>query len=265
MPSGGKRSLCVQNCRSPVPSGLMNRISLPPRTYAIRPFCPARLKIEKTKTDRSVRNRQIILPRQLWCEIVVDTDGATAYIFSREKMYAFSNLNYQKPSSTTGMKTKRPARLSMPVLIFLALCLESFAEANLARDGDLIGRDAAFEEVCEFLDVLKVHEGERVFCTVNFWEPEHREALIGDEFEILPHIGNRQAGNAAAQDVFGKLHFAFDRLVDHRHNVAGQRIIKQCRFLFANRLYDLQRKTHMRRFIAEDPVRSAGKSVKQSL
>ena len=64
--------------------------------------------------------------------------------------------------------------------------LKRFAEANLACYGDLIGRDAAFEEVGEFLHVLEIHERERIFRTVYFTDSKHIEALVGDEFKILP-------------------------------------------------------------------------------
>ena len=39
---------------------------------------------------------------------------------------------------------------------------ELFAEHNVAGDAYLIGRDSTFEEIRQFLDVLQLHERERV-------------------------------------------------------------------------------------------------------
>ena|SRR5215831_3037215 len=40
--------------------------------------------------------------------------------------------------------------------------LEISGEFDVAGYADLIGRNAALEKVCEFLDVLKLHERERI-------------------------------------------------------------------------------------------------------
>ncbi len=44
-------------------------------------------------------------------------------------------------------------------------------KADLACDGDLICRDAAFEEIGEFLNILKVHEREGFFAQYIFGIP----------------------------------------------------------------------------------------------
>ena len=141
---------------------------------------------------------------------------------------------------------------------------ESFVKADIAGDRDLICRDAAFEEVGEFLHVLQIHEREWIFCSVNLLQAEHDETLVGDEFEILPHIGDRQARDAAAEDVFGKLHFALDGFVDHFDDLAGQRFVKKFWLLVTNLFYDLEGKSHVGRFVAKDPIRSRREPVKQA-
>ena len=49
--------------------------------------------------------------------------------------------------------------------------LKRLVETHLAGDGDLIGRDAALEEVRQFLHVLQVHERERILRAVSFCRP----------------------------------------------------------------------------------------------
>jgi hypothetical protein len=43
-----------------------------------------------------------------------------------------------------------------------ARSLERVVECHLALNGDLVGRDAALEEVGQLLHILQFHEGERV-------------------------------------------------------------------------------------------------------
>src|SRR6188508_2101787 len=84
--------------------------------------------------------------------------------------------------------------------------LKRLAEAHLAGDRDLVGRDASLEEVGEFLYVLQVHEREGIFCTVYFTDTKHCEALVGDKLKILTHVGHREPGDAATKNIFSKLH-----------------------------------------------------------
>ena len=50
-------------------------------------------------------------------------------------------------------------------LAYLSLS-EGLVEGDLSTDRDLVGRDAALEEVRELLDILKVHEAEGVLGSV---------------------------------------------------------------------------------------------------
>ena len=54
----------------------------------------------------------------------------------------------------------------------IALDLKRFVKTHIARHRDLVRRDAAFEEIGEFLDVLEIHKGERVFDSVDLLETE---------------------------------------------------------------------------------------------
>ena len=138
-------------------------------------------------------------------------------------------------------------------------------KTHFAGDGDLICRDAAFEEVGEFLHVLQIHERERIFCSVNLLQAEHDETLVGDEFEILPHVGDRESRDAAAQDVLGKLHFALDGFVDHLDDLAVELFVKKLRLFVSDLFDDIESKRHVSRFVAKNPIRSRRKAVKQSL
>ena len=57
---------------------------------------------------------------------------------------------------------------------------EVVVETDNAGDTDLVGRDAALEEVGQFLDVLELHEGERVRRAVHRPDPQLAEPPVGD-------------------------------------------------------------------------------------
>ena len=56
----------------------------------------------------------------------------------------------------------------VPVSAVCQNALERAVENDLATHADLVGRDAPFEEVGDLLDVLKIHEGERISSAVTF-------------------------------------------------------------------------------------------------
>ncbi len=66
--------------------------------------------------------------------------------------------------------------------------LKVVVEAHGATDPDLIGRDPAFEEVRQFLDVLQFHERERVGRAVAALDAELGQAAVGDVLEIFAHV-----------------------------------------------------------------------------
>ena len=71
-------------------------------------------------------------------------------------------------------------------------------EGDLAVDADLIRRGTPFEKIGQFLHVLQIHKRKRVSRAEELRHSQHREALVGDEFEIGAHIPQRQPGNALA-------------------------------------------------------------------
>ena len=87
----------------------------------------------------------------------------------------------------------------------------------------------------------------------------------GDEFEVLTHIGDREARDSARKNVLGKLHFAGDRFVDHRYDLAVKVLVKEVGFLGANLFDDVECKRHVCRFVAEYPISPSRKAVKQAL
>ncbi len=57
-------------------------------------------------------------------------------------------LNRIKPSLADDFKKKPLGGRGFSVFILVAILLERFVEAYLARNTDLVSRDSAFEEVC---------------------------------------------------------------------------------------------------------------------
>ena len=77
--------------------------------------------------------------------------------------------------------------------------------------------------------------------------------------------GAAEKATAAAQNVLGKLHLAFDRFIEHRHDLARETLVKQLRLLVTHLADDGICELHMGRFVAKHPVGSAGQSVQKSL
>jgi hypothetical protein len=59
--------------------------------------------------------------------------------------------------------------------------LKIFVECDVALDTSLVSRDGSFEEIGELLDILELHETERVLGAELLGEAELHEALIGAE------------------------------------------------------------------------------------
>lgn len=95
-------------------------------------------------------------------------------------------------------------------------------EGDCAGDADLVGGDGAFGEVGELLDVLQLHEAERVVGAVAAGKPEAGEALVGDVLEELPYVGGGQAGHALGEHVVDEGHLDVDRFGDHGIDMVGQ-------------------------------------------
>jgi hypothetical protein len=72
---------------------------------------------------------------------------------------ASGNIRNTEAGLETGCGTGVPPSTARRIL---QVRLEIRGEFDVAGYADLIGRNAALEKVCEFLDVLKLHERERI-------------------------------------------------------------------------------------------------------
>ena len=104
------------------------------------------------------------------------------------------------------------------------------------------------------------------FGSVNLLQAEHDETLVGDEFEILPHIGDRQARKRR------RSRMSSANCISHSTASSSISTIwrsscssKSSGLLVADFLNDLESKIHVGRFVAKDPVRARREAVKQSL
>ena len=115
------------------------------------------------------------------------------------------------------------------------------------------------------MDVLQVEEVEGVLRAVALLHTEVEQALVRHELEVLAHVANRHAGDALAQQVFGELELAGDRLLEHRFDVPAQAFVEERWLLAAYGVHHLERELHVHALVAEDPVRARGEAVHQAL
>src|ERR1700737_3350618 len=92
---------------------------------------------------------------------------------------------------------------------------ERCIEDDLPAYADLVSGHASFEEVGDFLNVLQIHERERVLCSVSLLETERGEPLIGAELQIAAHVREGHPDHARAEEILGELRLARDRLLEH--------------------------------------------------
>ena len=105
--------------------------------------------------------------------------------------------------------------------------LKIFVECDVALDTSLVSRDGSFEEIGELLDILELHETERVLGAELLGEAELHEALIGAELEVGAGVGHAHAGDAFAEDVFGEVGFAFDGFLHHFANTSFEVVVEE--------------------------------------
>ena len=127
---------------------------------------------------------------------------------------------------------------------------ERGVEHHVTGHADLVGGDAALEEVGDLLHVLQVHEGERVAPAVQLRQAERRQPLIGAVLEVAPHLGDGEAGHAPAQEILGEPGLAGDRLLEHLRDGARQLGVEQLRLLATDGAHGLEREGHVRALVA---------------
>src|SRR5487761_329017 len=79
-------------------------------------------------------------------------------------------------------------RLTQHHPMTVAAGLEVVVEGDLAGHADLVGGDPAFEEVGQLLDVLEVHERQRVPRAVQRVEAELGEPPVRDVLQVGAHV-----------------------------------------------------------------------------
>src|SRR5690349_17279239 len=92
---------------------------------------------------------------------------------------------------------------------------ERSVEDDVAGHTDLIGGDAALEEVRDLLNIMEIHEAQRVLRPVALRQTKRREALVGAELEVPAHALDREPCDASAEQVLGELRLARDCVFDH--------------------------------------------------
>ena len=74
----------------------------------------------------------------------------------------------------------------------------------------LVTGHPSFEEIGEFLDILQVHEGERVFAPVSRRETEIFQALVCNEAEIISHVPGGEPSHSMRENVISEGHFTIN-------------------------------------------------------
>ncbi len=128
----------------------------------------------------------------------------------------------------------------------------------------MICGDPALEEVGQFLNILKVHEAERVFGVEDGGDSEALQAGVGDVAEILTHIAQGETGDASCQEVFCELSLCIDRFVEHGDDFSFELLVPEVRLLGADDVDHFEGEFEVAALIAEDPVGAGGEAVKQT-
>ena len=69
------------------------------------------------------------------------------------------------------------------------------------------------------MDILKLHERERVARAEVLGHAQIAQPLIGNVFQVAAHLCDRESGNAAAQEIFGELGLAVYGLLNHLNDL----------------------------------------------
>src|SRR5580692_1124832 len=136
--------------------------------------------------------------------------------------------------------------------------LERRVQYDLAAHAYLVRRDASLEEVRHFLNVLQIHEGERILPSVTLGKTERRQPLVRAELEVEAHVRDGEADDPGAEQVLRKLRLALDGLVEHFEDRPGKRFVEEVRLFASNGPDDLERKRHVGALVAEYPIGPRG-------
>src|ERR1700759_884864 len=127
-------------------------------------------------------------------------------------------------------------------------------ERHFARDSCLIGGDSALKEIRQFLNVLQVHERERILCVECRGNSQTLEPSVGHESQILAHIAYRESCYASTEEILCELCFCIDCFPQHLHDFMLQLRVPQIWVLAPDYFDHFESKLQMAAFVAEEPI-----------